>query len=106
MTPSHPTRRLIALGLATGLTLALAHPALAQTTTGSGVDPATILQNVVNLLNNNIIRLLAVLAVVVIGIAWMFGHMDLRRAGVVVIGIILVFGAATIVNTFTGSSGS
>lgn len=106
MSALHAPRTLAVVGLATATTLFFVDPALAQTTSSSGVDPATILQNVVNLLNNNIIRLLAVLAVVSIGIAWMFGHMDLRRAGAVVLGIILVFGAATLVNTFTGSSGS
>ena len=56
----------------------------------------------IDLLNNNVIRGLAVLAVIVTGVAWMFGHVDLRRAGTVVLGIMVIFGAATIVDLITG----
>jgi type IV secretion system protein VirB2 len=85
---------------------ALASPAFAQTTGGVGGNLGTSIQNVIDLLNNNVIRGLAVLAVIVTGIAWMFGHVDLRRAGTVVLGIVVIFGAATIVNLITGGSGS
>lgn len=106
MTTALAPRSWIYVGLAVGLALAYAHPALAQTTGGSGINPATVIQNLINLLNNNLIRGLAVLAVMATGAAWLFGRLDLHRAGVVVVGIILLFGAATIVDTFTGSSGS
>ena len=46
----------------------------------------------------------AVLAVVVVGILWMFGLFDLRRAAIVVLGIVVVFGAAEIVNLITGGA--
>ena len=42
------------------------------------------------------------IAVIVTGVAWMFGHLDMRRAGTVVIGIIVIFSAATIVDLITG----
>lgn len=61
-----------------------------------------LLQNVVDMLTGNTARLLAVLAVVVVGVLWMFGLFDLRRAAIVVLGIIVVFGAAEIVNLITG----
>lgn len=61
-----------------------------------------LLQNVVDMLTGNTARLLAVLAVVVVGILWMFGLFDLRRAAIVVLGIVVVFGAAEIVNLITG----
>ncbi len=83
---------------------AMTHPALAQTTSTSSGNIGTFIQNIVDLLNNNVIRGLAVIAVIVTGLAWMFGHLDLRRAGTVIVGIIVVFGAATIVNLITGSS--
>ena len=63
-----------------------------------------LLQNVVDMLTGNTARLLAVLAVVVVGILWMFGLFDLRRAAIVVLGIVVVFGAAEIVNLITGGA--
>lgn len=95
-------RRRIAHAALTGLVmLAVAHPAFAQST-GVGGNIGTFIQNIVDLLNNNIIRGLAVIAVIVTGVAWMFGHLDMRRAGTVVIGIIVIFGASTIVDLITG----
>lgn len=86
--------------------MSLAHPALAQTTGSTGGNIGTFIQNIINLLNNNVIRGLAVIAVIATGIMWMFGHLDLRRAGTVIIGIIVIFGAATIVDLITGGSGT
>lgn len=89
--------------LAVAIALALAHPALAQSTSSSG-NIGTFIQNAINLLNNNVIRGLAIIAIIVTGIAWMFGQLDLRRAGTVIVGIIVIFGAATIVDLITGAS--
>ena len=89
--------------LAAGFVLVLADPALAQSTSAGG-NIGTFIQNIINLLNNNVIRGLAIIAIIVTGIAWMFGHLDLRRAGTVIIGIIVIFGAATIVDLITGGS--
>jgi len=92
--------------LAAALALALAAtPAFAQTS-GVGGDLGGFIQNIIDLLNSGIIRGLAVIAVIVTGIAWMFGHLDLRRAGTVVIGIIVIFGASTIVDMITGGGGA
>jgi type IV secretion system protein VirB2 len=96
-------RTLAAVTLATVFAFVLADPALAQST-GAGGNLGTFIQNIINLLNNNIIRGLAIIAIIVTGIAWMFGHLDLRRAGTVIIGIIVIFGAATIVDLITGGS--
>ncbi|QYC11453.1 TrbC/VirB2 family protein [Brevundimonas nasdae] len=63
-----------------------------------------LLQNVVDMLTGNTARLLAVLAVVVVGVLWMFGLFDLRRAAIVVLGIIVVFGATEIVGLITGGA--
>jgi len=87
------------LALFTGLALAAASPAYAQAVGG---DIGGFIQNLINLLNSNVIRGLAVLAVIITGIAWMFGHLDLRRAGTVVVGIIVIFSAAAIVDLITG----
>ena len=107
MTAVIARRRLLYFGLAAGLALAAAHPALAQTTSSTGGNIGTFIQNIINLLNNNVIRGLAIIAIIITGVAWMFGHLDLRRAGTVIVGIIVIFGAATIVDLITGgSSGS
>lgn len=82
--------------------LACANPAYAQAVGG---DIGGFIQNLIDLLNNNVIRGLAVLAVIITGIAWMFGHLDLRRAGTVVVGIIVIFSAAAIVDLITGGAG-
>jgi type IV secretion system protein VirB2 len=83
----------------------MADPALAQAAGGATGNIGTFIQNIINLLNNNVIRGLAVVAIIITGLAWMFGHIDLRRAGTVVVGIIVVFSAATIVDLITGGGG-
>ena len=92
-------RRLCATGtIAVAVTLILVQPAFAS------ANVEGLLQNVVDMLTGNTARLLAVLAVVIVGILWMFGLFDLRRAAIVVLGIVVVFGAAEIVNLITGGA--
>lgn len=79
------------------LSVGLAEPALAQTANIEGV-----LQNIVTMLTGNVARLLATLAVIIVGIAWMFGYLDLRKAAYVVLGIGILFGASQIVSTISG----
>src|SRR5260370_41882450 len=79
------------------LSIALVEPALAQTANIEGV-----LQNIVNMLTGNVARLLATLAVIIVGIAWMFGYLDLRKAAYVVLGVAITFGASEVVSTLTG----
>lgn len=93
---SSRTQRLFAAALIAGASsLLLVQPAFAS------ANIEGLLQNVVDMLTGSTARLLAVLAVVVVGILWMFGLFDLRRAAIVVLGIIVVFGAAEIVNLIT-----
>ena len=84
---------------------ACASPALAQTSTAVGGSLGSFIQNIIDLMNSGIVRGLAILAVIVTGAGWMFGHLDFRRAATVVLGIIVIFGAATIVDLITGGSG-
>ena len=56
------------------------------------------------MLTGNVARLLATLAVIIVGIAWMFGYLDLRKAAYVVLGVAIVFGASEIVSTLTGGT--
>jgi len=79
------------------LSIALVEPALAQTANIEGV-----LQNIVTMLTGNVARLLATLAVIIVGIAWMFGYLDLRKAAYVVLGVAITFGASEVVSTLTG----
>ena len=91
-------RRTAALVLmAAVLAITWAEPAIAQQ-----VAIEKVLQNIVTMLTGNVAKLLATLAVIITGVAWMFGHLDLRRAAWVVLGVAIVFGAAEIVNTLTG----
>ena len=55
------------------------------------------------MLTGQVARLLAIIAVIATGIAWMFGHMDLRKAAFVVLGIALIFGASEIVSSIAGA---
>ena len=85
------------LCVAVVFSIGLAEPALAQTANIEGV-----LQNIVTMLTGNVARLLATLAVIIVGIAWMFGYLDLRKAAYVVLGVAIVFGASEVVTTLTG----
>ena len=87
-----------ALGVAalTICVLTLAEPALAA----NGIEG--VLNSITTMLNGTIARSIAVLAVMAIGFAWMFGQFDMRTAGMCVFGIGLVFGASTIVSTLAG----
>ncbi|WP_439632168.1 TrbC/VirB2 family protein [Shinella sp.] len=76
----------------------LVEPAFAQ---AAGIE--TILQNVVDLMQGNIFRLIATIAVILIALAWMFGYMDLRRAGYWIVGIGVIAGSSELVSTIIGS---
>lgn len=84
--------------MATAIVATLAEPAFAQAT---GIE--SILQNVVDMLTGNVFRLIATIAVIIIAIAWMFGYMDLRRAGYWIVGIGVIAGSSELVNTIIGS---
>lgn len=95
-------RRYAVLGLLAGLlSLTLVEPALAQT---AGNNVEGFLQNIVDLLTGNIARLIAIIAVVLLGFSVMFGLLDVRRAGVVILGIVVVFSAAWVVGQITGGA--
>ncbi|MDP3635136.1 TrbC/VirB2 family protein [Phenylobacterium sp.] len=95
------TGRLLILSLAA---FALATPALAQSSSVGG-NIGAFIENIIELLNSSVIRGLAIIAIIITGIAWMFGHLDMRRAGTVVIGIIVIFSATAIVDLIVGGGG-
>lgn len=102
MSSSRPRRSRTTIALAALSVCAAASPALAQTAGASGGDIGTFIQNIISILNSNVIRGLAVISIIVTGIAWMFGHLDLRRAGSVIVGIIVIFSAASLVDLMVG----
>lgn len=87
-----------AMLMAAVIAIGTAEPAFAQAT--GGIE--TVLQNIVTLLTGNVAKLLATIAVIVVGIAWMFGYLDLRKAAYVVLGIGIIFGASQLVSTISG----
>ena len=86
-------------GATLGFWLTLVEPAFAQAA-GSNVEG--FLQNVVDMLTGNIARLIAIIAVVLLGLSVMFGVLDMRRAGGTILGIIIVFSAAWTGGQITG----
>ena len=60
----------------------------------------TALQTLVNFMTGTTGRLLAILGVAGLGIAAWFGRLSYWRAGEIVLGIAIVFGAAEIVDLF------
>lgn len=97
MTAFPPRSASLLLATALVLTVGLTEPALAQ-----AANIQSMLQNIVNALTGEIARLLAIIAVILVGLAWMFGALDIRRAGIVLVGIAIVFGATELVGTITG----
>ncbi|NNU63384.1 TrbC/VirB2 family protein [Ochrobactrum soli] len=69
-------------------------PAAAQSLGGA----ENILNTIVNALTGNIARLIAIIACIIIGFAFLFGYVDLRVVGYFVVGAIIVFGAKEIVD--------
>jgi len=78
-------------------TVLFMEPALAQGAGGlAGAESA--LEKIVGILTGNVARLIAVIACILIGLAFMFGFVDLRTVGYFIIGTIIVFGAKEVVD--------
>lgn len=94
-------RRRAALALATMFALlpAMAH---AQTVSG-GSSPQTMINNVCTFILGPFGQSLAVLAIIAIGLAWMFGRASLSLVAGVVGGIVIMFGASYLGSTLTGA---
>ncbi|MBP2307505.1 Type IV secretory pathway AvhB2 protein [Azospirillum melinis] len=92
---------LTALGVGLLVLLATA-PAFAQAAGGGG-DLSTFLQNLVNLLTGTPGKLIAVIAICILGIGAVMGALSLRTAGGVLLGIMLIFSSAWIVTQIVGA---
>lgn len=98
----HALRKLVLLAAFCALLLH-ADAAFAQTSGvlfSSGTNFLSALQT---LLTSTWARILAIIAVVFLGVAWMFGRITMQIAIAVIGGIILVFGAPAIVDSIAGS---
>ncbi|WP_259919980.1 TrbC/VirB2 family protein [Jannaschia sp. M317] len=81
------------------LLLASAIPALAQ-----DLSPVTtMLTTVVTALTGPIGRAVGIVAVVVLGVMLMFGRINAATFGGVLVGMAIVFGAATVIDGFAGA---
>jgi type IV secretion system protein VirB2 len=63
-----------------------------------------ILNTIVDALTGNIARLIAVIACVTMGFAFLFGYVDFRVVGYFVLGCIIIFSAKEIVDLLANSS--
>ncbi len=93
---SRRLRAAIMMGLA--LTLVGQEPAFAQ---ASGIQSA--LEQLISMITGGVGKALATLAIMSVGVAWMFNVIQLRTAGFVVFGIAIVFSAATIASMLGAS---
>jgi type IV secretion system protein VirB2 len=87
--------------LAAALLPVLAH---AQTVSG-GTSPTTILNNIASFILGPFGQSIAVLSVIGIGVAFIFGRATLGLLGGLVGGLVLIFGASYLVTQFVGSGG-
>ena len=85
--------------------MALPRIALAQTVSG-GASPATMVNNICTFILGPFGQSLAVLGIIAIGLAWMFGRVSLGLIAGVIGGIVIMFGASYLGQTLTGGSGS
>jgi len=75
------------------ISLFVIEPSFAQNL--SGIEG--VLDNIREALSGKIAKAVAIIAVVLVGFAWMFGYLDLRKAMYCVLGVAIVFGAPQIV---------
>ncbi|WP_039760569.1 TrbC/VirB2 family protein [Bartonella queenslandensis] len=63
-----------------------------------------VLNNIVTMMTGGTARLIAIICVAAVGIGWMYGFIDLRKAAYCVLGIAIVFGAPTLVTKLAGTT--
>jgi type IV secretion system protein VirB2 len=68
-------------------------------------DPATYLKNLATYMTGTLGQSLAILGIIAIGLAWMFGRASLGLVAGVVGGIVILFGATFLAGKLTGAGG-
>ncbi len=77
----------------------------ASTTGGGGLGNLDgVLGNIVTMMTGPTARLIAIICVAAVGIGWMYGFIDLRKAAYCVLGIAIVFGAPALVTKLAGTT--
>jgi type IV secretion system protein VirB2 len=95
-------RRRTTLGTATLIaSFATAFPDFAQAQT-VGDDPATMVNNICEFILGPFGQSVAVLGIVAIGVAWMFGRASLGLIAGVIGGVVIMFGASFLGQAITG----
>lgn len=95
-----PSRHAVLALSVLAVMLLFTDPAWAQA--GGAGNITTFLQNIVNIITGTAGKLIAVIAIAVVGIAWMLGAASARAAGGVVLGVMLVFSASWLVDQIVG----
>lgn len=83
--------------------LVVTDPSYAAATTNGLGNVDDVLQNIVNMMTGTTAKLIAIICVAAVGIGWMYGFIDLRKAAYCIIGIGIVFGAPTLVSKLMGN---
>lgn len=91
-------RAALALAIMFALLPAMAH---AQTVSG-GAAPQTMINNICTFILGPFGQSLAVIGIIGIGLAWMFGRASLALIAGVIGGIVIMFGASYLGATLTG----
>ncbi|SQF96395.1 TrbC/VirB2 family protein [Bartonella quintana] len=84
--------------------LVVSNPSYAASSASSLGNVDSVLQNIVTMMTGTTAKLIAIICVAAVGIGWMSGFIDLRKAAYCILGIGIVFGAPTLVSTLMGSS--
>src|SRR3546814_7000247 len=82
-----------ALPLSLLASLLIAEPAFAQANFEGLAD------NILGLLSNGLLRTLAIIAIIVVGLLWFLGRASVQMLVTVVVGVVIVFSAPWIVDT-------
>jgi type IV secretion system protein VirB2 len=100
-----PAMRRVSTVTTMALAGAMMFPVLAeaQTVTG-GASPATMINNICTFILGTFGQSLAVLGIIAIGLAWMFGRASLGLIAGVIGGIVIMFGASYLGQTLTGGT--
>ncbi len=76
----------------------------APSTTGGFGNIDSVLGSIVAIMTGTTAKLIAIICVAAVGIGWMYGFIDLRKAAYCIIGIGIVFGAPALVNKLVSTT--
>ncbi|VEJ45883.1 TrbC/VirB2 family protein [Bartonella vinsonii] len=84
--------------------LIVSNPSYAATAANGLGKLEGVLETIVTMMTGKTAKLIAIICVAAVGIGWMYGFIDLRKAAYCIIGIGIVFGAPALVGQLTGLS--